>query len=119
MINAKELWIGYSRMCDSYVNCKGCPACLDSDDCTHDGMLCDDIENTDKFIEIVEQWVKDNPIITNKMKFKEVFGYEITVGSCPLYEVEGCRILNDESLIQHKCSSCPWWDSEYKKIQGE
>ena len=61
------------RMCRSYANCKGCPLikfpcgfirCIA--DCYDAEMQC--------AIKVVGQWSKEHPLITNEMKFREVFG---------------------------------------------
>ncbi len=49
--------------------CEECPLttfCLDDDVCF----------NAEKIIEIVTQWAKEYPIVTNEQKYKGVFGVE-------------------------------------------
>ena len=33
---------------------------------------------SEETLDVVEKWRKEHPIVTNGMKFKEVFGYDIT-----------------------------------------
>ena len=56
--------------------------------------------------EIIMNWAKENPIITNKDKFKEIFGVDIDETNCCL-KVE-CKYSN--------CGECEWdnfWYREY------
>lgn len=61
------------RMCKSYPDCKGCP--LLNSPCgfirSIEGHSDADIRCT---IKVIEQWSKEHPLITNEMKFREVFG---------------------------------------------
>ncbi len=54
--------------------------------------------------------------MTNKEKFKEIFGYEANTDECPIYcisNVEGeCPYSNRASDV---CSPGYWWDAEYKE----
>ena len=57
------------RMCQSFNYCCDCPF-------KDDSFSCNETEknNPEKAEEIVETWAKENPEITNAVKFKEVFG---------------------------------------------
>ena len=84
-----------NRLCYT-VDCSDCPL--------HGGSLClNDIDNgeEEKAVAIVEKWSKEHPIMTNKMKFEEVFG-----NTC------------DESgeLVLARPS---WWCAEYIEPKGE
>lgn len=116
MMNAKDLWLNYHRMCDNYTNCRDCPACLDYENYI---ILCDDMKNIDKFIEVVEKWAKDNPIISNKQKFKEVFGCDLSsinikTKPCGFYKEKDCMNFKENS---RPCSDCPWWDEKYTEVK--
>ena len=80
MLNREEYEKTYVRMMDSIrssykgsrsctgANCSRCPlenACTDSQSRIFDSA---------KHMEIVDQWGKDHPVVTNGDKFKEVFG---------------------------------------------
>ena len=85
----------FSRMCDEYNTCRGCPM---------DGICVPCTEAVYKdpqgVVEIVEKWGKEHPIKTNAMKFEEVFGF-----------IPRCRdIFDTNNNIHHK----PWWDAPYK-----
>ncbi len=64
------------RFCSQYPVCSAdCPLrrkCI-FDFCSHDGT-----QKTEQIIEnavaIIEQWSKDHPVVTNEMKFREIFG---------------------------------------------
>ena len=78
-----------NRICET-VDCPDCPldnANLCINDTTVDG-------EEEKVCSIVEQWSKEHPIMTNRQKFREVFGENV----CPTVE---------------------WWGEEYKVPNGE
>lgn len=81
------------RMCENFKNCDGCSFI----------HHCSDFmgEYAEEAVRIVEQWSKEHPIMTNKMKFEEVFG-------------KTC----DESgeLVLARPS---WWEAEYIEPKGE
>ena len=57
--------------------------------------------------EIIMKWAKENPIITNADKFKEVFGFEPNEHTCP-YTIEKC---NGE--CSELCDKYNFWKEEY------
>ena len=59
----------FKRMCDSYEVCEGCPL-------TNDGSICSRliIEHPKIAEHTIMQWAAGHPIMTNGMKFREVFG---------------------------------------------
>ncbi len=79
--------------------------------------LCEHIHLPEKAldcVELLEKWVKEHPVITNKDKFKEVFGVEPDDDSCPpVSNICGvAKYLSD-------CNACRrWWDEEYKGDQN-
>ncbi len=81
-----------NRICAT-VDCLDCPL-HDEHICMH-GIEDDEAEEA---VSIVEQWSKEHPIVTNLIKFQEVFG----VGGLPKAEAPPS-----------------WWDEEYKELKGE
>lgn len=62
------------RMCGNY-HCDDCPV---GPPCISDSTsLADDDKALEKYIEMVEKWSKEHPIITNSNKIEEVFGKDI------------------------------------------
>ena len=57
-----------NRMCNGMRHCSDCPLNALSE------YKCDDCENFEEMVDIVETWSKENPIFTNGDKFTEVFG---------------------------------------------
>ena len=74
------------RMCESFAECCKCPV----------GYGCNVCE-PEKLVAVVEKWHEENPIVTNRDKFLEVFGIKISSES-----------LN---MTLYK----KWLDKEYKK----
>lgn len=67
-------------MCRDRESCCGC--IFNTIDCS----FLDELDNDT--VDIIEEWSKANPIVTNRMKFREVFG----INTIPL----------------------DWWDKPYK-----
>ena len=104
------------------VDCKNCPL----------GPICDTYETSNsstfkaaQYIEIVEKWGKEHPIVTNADKFKEVFGREPKKKSgdynsgdyiCPRY----FNVVSDQ-CPDTSCERCTkgFWESEYVAPKGE
>lgn len=65
----------YGRMCKVCMECENCP--LKSSN-NFRGVVCNLFVR--KFPEeaerIIMKWAKEHPIVTNAMKFKEIFGYD-------------------------------------------
>ena len=88
-----------TRMCESFgTTCVGCPMHPSAKKARYD---CRTFVRTcpEQAVAIVEQWSKEHPIMTNKMKFEEVFG-------------KTC----DESGVLARPS---WWEAEYKEPKGD
>lgn len=72
MMEALAFLEEHKRMCNSHRNCDGCPLmykpCLASD------WMGLDADKLFSIVQSVEMWSKTNPIVTNEMKFREVFG---------------------------------------------
>lgn len=85
------------------VGCVNCPL----------GKVCNTGEKIFRAydaIEIVESWAKENPIVTNADKFKEVFGFEpLPIQSC----VNSQKCENCEYYCDYDAINC-FWDKEYK-----
>lgn len=93
-----------TRMCESFgTTCIGCPLYS----VCKKGYLSRTkyecwmfiITHAEQAVAIVEKWSNEHPIMTNKMKFEEVFG-------------KTC----DESGVLARPS---WWEAEYKEPKGE
>ena len=85
------------RMCKCYQkkNCEGCPF-EESEQGIHH-VLCAfkvDMWCDEDYVRTVEEWSKGHQVMTNAMKFKEVFGH------C----AESVDALNET-----------WWNSPYKE----
>jgi hypothetical protein len=91
----QEVCKNFKRMCDSL----GCSECgiekarkTKKEFSSCESFLIDCPEQAEQ---IVEQWAKENPVVTNGDKFREVFGFDIVMVS---------GLLNDE-----------WLNQEYKE----
>ena len=79
-----------ARMCRSFnLICSDCP--LFNGGCGE--------SNPDEAVDIVEQWSKEHPVMTNAMKFEEVFGCS---SPKPGYYLPDA-----------------WWDEPYKEPEGK
>ena len=85
------------RMCRSFSTCQSCREELKLNKCVN--QL--ETENTKLAVDAVEQWSKEHPIMTNKMKFEEVFG-------------DTC-VENGELVLVRPS----WWFEEYREPKGE
>lgn len=95
------------------VNCNDCP-CYE--------RVCNKwalISRAYEAIEVVENWAKENPIVTNSDKFKEVFGFEPT----PIYCVNNNVKCEDCEYFDYNNGLCDvsiFWGAEYKPTkEGE
>lgn len=77
-----------NRICKTF-ECNYCPL--------YDGDACFLDTDEEKAVAIVEQWSKEHPIMTNKMKFEEVFG-------------KTCDENGELVLVRQS-----WWMEEYKE----
>lgn len=108
----------YIRMMDSMregseysgeANCKGV-------DCNryplYTSNSCSSSSKAFEIIEIVEKWSKEHPVVTNRDKFKEVFGIEPKV--CPRMIYIDIKSLSE--CLESDCKKCTqeFWDLEYK-----
>lgn len=89
------------RMCNSFASCLSCPLSKVQGDST---LLCRDwiFNNPAETERVVTEWSAEHPIMTNRKKFEEVFGFNIAT----IFEV-------------HE-DNAKWLDEEYKeKIANE
>ena len=88
--------------CDG-VHCNKCPL---EKACSHKLISA---FNSFELIESVEQWGKEHPFVTNREKFKEVFGFELREND------NGCDGF--KCTYKGNCKDCPnygFWDREYE-----
>lgn len=114
------------RMFDSLrTNCKGESACagIRCADCPFYGKVCNATDtamfmfHVHEAVEIVEQWVKEHPIVTNADKFYEMFGIDPPpIRSCINFkECEDCEYYDGiECDADNR-----FWDAEYKEQTEE
>ena len=89
-MDAVEFLKERARMCKSFPDfCSGCP--LFSVGCGGG--------DPDETVSAVEQWSKEHPVVTNGMKFEEVFG---------CFSPKPGYYLPDA-----------WWDEPYKEPEGK
>ena len=81
------------RMCGRYKICDGCPIKAETLD-KGDVCLTWIMRKPEEAEHIIMKWAKENPIVTNGMKFHEVFGINFDA----LYSVSEATIkwLNEE-----------------------
>ncbi len=95
MAEFKTVMNEYNRMCNKCIKCENCPIASRNNG---RGVACHLFVH--QFPEEAEraimQWASENPIITNAMKFKEVFGYDFQ----DAFGALGCS---------------EWLDDEYEK----
>ena len=92
----------YSRMCNSYVCCNECPL----NEVRDKAVVCKYwtlFVNPEKAEEVVMKWAKENPPVTNRDKFKEVFGFDPLIDK---HLMCGTPILG-------------WFGKEYKEPEDE
>lgn len=63
------------RMCEAIHQCHKCPI---SSDNNQYGLTCIIFaeKHPEEAVDIVEQWSKEHPVVTNGEKFREVFGID-------------------------------------------
>lgn len=103
MMDVADFVKEFSRMCDEYNTCRGCPMDGKCNPCTE--AVYKDPQGA---VEIVEKWSKEHPVQTNADKFKEVFGW---VGIDDLVEEDEYGCIN--------AVPSSWWRDEYKAPKEE
>ena len=119
-MNAKEYLEVRSRMTRGCtIGCLNCPL---SNEKNGKGLGCSDLENTypDIAVKIVKKWNEENPIITNKDKFKEIKDNILKTFNLNDYDFEcSCTGKKLPCILCKKfnnCSECKeFWDSEYRE----
>lgn len=105
----KEFCRERSRMCKFNQYCSRC----DIGDKKEPGMCADYcVKNPDEAEKIVSEWAKEHPIVTNRKKFEEVFGFNIMTK--PEKE-EDFTMSRDELLSRVE----KWLQQEYKPPRKE
>lgn len=98
------------RYCDG-INCRECPfnelreKYVSSFRCWEA-----EVKHPEEYEAIVRKWSEEHPVVTNREKFKEVFGFELTEDT--LYDCVGAKCTEDAN-----CSTCKYnnfWRKEYK-----
>lgn len=111
-MDAVEYIKARERMCAFYdTGCNCCPLVN-----RPYGESCDSIDPHGAVV-LVEQWAKEHPVVTNAMKFNEVFRMEPINSNgiylCPPRTVRARDCPDD-------CGKCrKWWDEEYKEPPKE
>lgn len=84
-----------TRMCKQIGVCDKCPLSVRRNKAN---VFCDTFmrEHPEEADNIIMQWSKEHPVVTNAMKFKEVFGYDFQ----DAFGALGCS---------------EWLDDEYEK----
>lgn len=102
------------RMCQSYVECKACPANADGfNDCLIDNTLAIDAHTA---VNIVEEWAKKYPIETNQDRFLKIFPEveksQGIVDVCP--RTVSNKYRKQDCVTQIDCTLCrkEFWLSE-------
>lgn len=98
MMDAVRFLKEKNRMCDRYysTDCKGCP--LEPAPECGGYVSCEQFaeEDPDEVVLNVEEWSEKNPILTNAMKFEQVFGTLTPIA----------KLINE---------SPKYWDREYEE----
>lgn len=96
MADFKTVAKAWGRMCRKNC-CPGCPVGKARGNIMCRAWACEHPEELER---LVMKWTAENPIVTNRMKFMEVFGFDF--------------------LAKHSMSECDreWFEGEYKKMRG-
>lgn len=115
MAEFKEVMKQRKRMCNCTI-CENCWLSLLSNR-EHKTCMSFIIDCADKAEKIIMDWAKEHPIVTNKDKFKEVFGD----AAASLIDLNECNIFDCRELVV-SCDNCQFdnfWEKEYKEPKGE
>jgi len=98
-----------ARMCESGK----CPLSYTGD--TQIECGCINLSNKD-LVRVVDDWSKKNPVLTNRMKFGEVFGIPMEEPErkppCAWYTNGEFSCTTYKTYI---CHLCPWWDEPFSE----
>lgn len=89
------------RLCGAYV-CDDCPLLAKG---------CDDSENIEELVEIVEKWSNEHPVKTRADVFREMFPLADSIKLCPI-DIQG-KNCEDYWTEKHDCDICKrkYWDA--------
>lgn len=108
MMEFQEFWKSYKRMCDKHSTCEICP--MNRMRFDFNGICVKAIEkNPQQAEQIVEQWAKENQVVTNGDKFQELFGIELK--SSERYDGY-CLLAGNDGIAK---DSEEWLNQEYKE----
>ena len=101
------------RLCRSKDSCYECPL-QDKENCC---CITDTIEYVEKAVQIVEKWVKDNPVKTRKSEFLKLFpdaemvNIERTFCVAHFEPTKKCKGINPS---EEQCIACRYrfWNEE-------
>lgn len=74
-MDALKFFKEYNRMCSSTPQCGDCPITGGAVDSCDSYLL----SHPEEVVPIIEKWSAEHPIMTNALKFKEVFGVELNL----------------------------------------
>lgn len=89
-----------SRMCESNITCATCPAYYKQ--CGSSGA--NTTEEAKAIVDVVEKWVKENPITTNRAELNRMLANSFVLVNGLYYDNDGNLMLSRE-----------WLNKEYKK----
>lgn len=97
MAGFQKVMSEYRRLCEGR-RCADCPIMEKVEKAKEDYCSAWVMNHPEEAEHIIMQWAKGNPLMTNRMKFKEVFGVDCT-----------------ETIL---CDFDGWLDQEYKGREG-
>lgn len=118
----KEYQKNIIRMWDSIrSDYKGESRCagVDCTNCPFNGKVCYTEDGRIPFhaydaVEIIEEWAKTHPVVTNADKFQEFFGFEAPKNVCVRKKYASCE---ECEYYNAKCGICganeKFWNAEY------
>lgn len=105
----KEIVQAHQRMCHTHYN-RNCASCRlkDYDDTCHDVPF----RYTDEYEKIIEEWLKDNPVLTRR----DTFVAKYSDRPWRKY-IDSCEHVSCGRIIP--CNSCDWWNEEVNQEDEE
>lgn len=107
MLTEKEYRTIFDRICRQHTYCTDCEIYT----------VCQgkyvSVTNAFQFLNALEEWAEGHPIVTNRDKYAEVFGYKFKKQT--LFDKK-CSSDYTECIRNGKtpCQYCAWWDEEYE-----
>lgn len=68
--------------------------------------------NSFEYVVLVENWAKEHPIVTNADKFREVFGFDMTICWNNEFPCNECQFCDENGTCNSKEK---FWNAEYKE----